>query len=61
MAVPKKRKSQMKTRQRRSANIKLKSPHFQPCQHCGAPKRRHRACHECGTYREEQVIEVWEY
>jgi large subunit ribosomal protein L32 len=61
MAVPKKRKSKMKTRSRRSANLKLKMPHYQACSHCGAPKRRHRACHECGTYRDEQVIEVWEY
>ena len=61
MAVPKKRKSKMKTRSRRAANIRLNSPHFQACPNCGTPKRTHRVCMECGKYGEEQVVEVWEY
>lgn len=61
MAVPKKRKSLSKTRSRRSANMKTKAPHYQRCANCMAPKRPHRACGECGTYRDEQIIEVWEY
>lgn len=65
MAVPKKRKSQAKTRQRRTQNRRLKSPHYQPCPHCAEPKRAHRACGSCGQYgavnNAEQVIEVWEY
>ena len=61
MAVPKKRKSKAKTRSRRTANKNLGLPKFQSCPSCGAPKRPHRACMECGTYKEEQVIEVWEY
>lgn len=61
MAVPKKRKSQAKTRSRRAANMKMESPHFQRCSNCMAPKRAHRACGECGHYRDEQVVEIWEY
>ena len=61
MAVPKKRKSKSKTRSRRSHNIRLSLPHYQACETCQAPKQRHRACGECGTYKGEQVVEVWEY
>lgn len=61
MAVPKKRKSQAKTRSRRSANMKMVAPQSQRCPDCFAPKRSHRACGECGTYKGEQIIEVWEY
>jgi len=65
MAVPKKRKSKSKTRSRRSANMKLKSPQFQFCPHCAAPKQPHRVCPECGHYGPagdgEQIVEVWEY
>ena len=61
MAVPKKRKSQAKTRSRRSANMKMKAPRYQRCQECFAPKRTHRVCGECGYYNGEQIIEVWEY
>lgn len=61
MAVPKKRKSKSKTRSRRAANNKLEVTGFQDCPQCGAPKRPHRVCTECGMYRDEQVVEVWEY
>lgn len=61
MAVPKKRKSQAKTRSRRSANMKLTAPNYQRCPECFEPKRPHRVCAECGFYKGEQVIEVWEY
>lgn len=61
MAVPKKRKSKSKTRSRRKANMKLEAPNYHKCPECLAPKRSHRACLECGYYKGEQVIEVWEY
>ena len=61
MAVPKKRKSKAKTRTRRAQHDKIAAPKLQTCPQCYAPKRPHRACHECGYYREEQVVEVWEY
>ncbi|MEM1348495.1 MAG: 50S ribosomal protein L32 [Myxococcota bacterium] len=61
MAVPKKRKSKMKTRSRRAANKNLSRPKIQRCPNCFAPRRPHRACGECGYYGGEQVLEVWEY
>ena len=60
MAVPKKRKSKAKTRSRRSHNDRMVPTQLQRCDHCFAPKLPHRVCPECGKYREEQVIEVWE-
>lgn len=65
MAVPKKRKSKARTRARRSVNNRLTAPQINACNHCGAPRRLHRACPECGQYGSteapEQIIEVWEY
>ena len=61
MAVPKKRKSKSKTRSRRKANSKLEAPNYQRCPECFAPKRPHRVCLDCGFYKDEQIIEVWEY
>ena len=61
MAVPKKRKSKSKTRSRRKANDKLEAPNYQRCPECFAPKRPHRVCLDCGFYKDEQIIEVWEY
>jgi large subunit ribosomal protein L32 len=65
MAVPKKRKSKARTRARRSVNDRLTAPTVNACPHCGAPRRPHRACPECGQYgspaKPEQVVEVWEY
>lgn len=60
MAVPKKRKSQAKTRSRRANHDKTKAPTLQSCPQCYAPKRPHRACMECGYYRDEQVVEKWD-
>lgn len=61
MAVPKKRKSKAKTRTRRSQHDKMEAPNYQRCPECFAPKRSHRVCLECGYYKDEQIIEVWEY
>lgn len=60
MAVPKKRKSQAKTRSRRANHDKTTAIKLQNCPQCFAPKRSHRACADCGFYGEEQVVEVWE-
>lgn len=61
MAVPKKRTSKAKKRTRRAGNNNLSAPSYQTCPSCYAPKRAHRACTSCGHYKDEQVIEVWEY
>lgn len=61
MAVPKKRKSKSKKNMRRSANNNLSAKKFQRCPNCFAPRLPHRVCGECGHYRAEQVVDVWEY
>ena len=57
MAVPKKRTSKMKKRQRRSHDA-LSAVNQSACSQCGAPKQPHRVCAECGHYRGEQIFEV---
>lgn len=61
MAVPKHRRSKAKTKIRRNTHDKVAKPTYQRCPECFAAKRPHRACLECGFYKGEQVIEIWEY
>lgn len=56
MAVPKRRTSVRKKNMRRSHDA-LKAPNFVPCEQCGEPKLRHRACPTCGVYRGRKVAE----
>lgn len=60
MAVPKKRVSKQRKRKRRT-HYKAEMPTVVECDTCGAMKRPHRVCPECGTYRGEQVVEVEEF
>ncbi|NNC74715.1 MAG: 50S ribosomal protein L32 [Acidimicrobiia bacterium] len=55
MAVPKKKMSRSRTR-RRKAQWKVSAAPSNPCPQCGTPRRPHRACHECGTYRGREVL-----
>lgn len=57
MAVPKRKKSKMRVRQRK-AHIKAEVAQVGKCSNCGAPKRAHRACPECGFYDGKQVLTV---
>ena len=57
MAVPKKKTSRSRTRQRKAA-WKVSSPSTVACEQCGKPKLPHRACRECGTYSGREVIEA---
>jgi len=57
MAVPKKRQSPTRQAKRRT-HVKLHPRQTVPCESCGAPKIRHRACPSCGTYKKEQVVEM---
>ncbi|MGH7474653.1 MAG: 50S ribosomal protein L32 [Longimicrobiales bacterium] len=59
MAVPKKRISKQRKRKRRG-NHKAAAAHTMACPKCGEPKLAHRVCPVCGTYRNEQVVEVEE-
>ncbi|MCP2620084.1 50S ribosomal protein L32, partial [Candidatus Aminicenantes bacterium AC-334-K16] len=42
---------------KRRAHDALSMPPLSLCPNCGTPKIPHRACPECGYYRERQVIE----
>lgn len=57
MAVPKKKMSRMRTRQRK-AQWKVSRPTLSTCPRCKAPKLPHRACDNCGTYNGREVIET---
>ena len=58
-AVPKRRISSRRRRNRRS-HWKLTAPQLVTCPQCGAPVRPHHVCLACGTYRGTQVIETEE-
>lgn len=45
------------TRNRRSHHA-LKVTGLGLCAKCGTPNMRHRACENCGTYRDRQVLDV---
>ena len=55
MAVPKKRTSKQKQRQRRSHNA-LTAPNVVSCPNCNEPVLSHRVCPECGHYKGREVI-----
>ncbi|MDX6450929.1 MAG: large subunit ribosomal protein [Gaiellaceae bacterium] len=54
MAVPKRKTSKARRDQRRATH-KLEAPRVNTCPQCGAPKRAHRICPTCGTYRGREV------
>jgi large subunit ribosomal protein L32 len=56
MAVPKRRHSKTR-RDKRRTNWKLASPALNVCSHCGATKRPHQVCMQCGHYGDREIIE----
>jgi large subunit ribosomal protein L32 len=54
MAVPK-RKTSKSRRDKRRAPHKLSTPVVHECPQCHQPKRPHRVCPTCGTYRGREV------
>ena len=58
MAVPKKKTSKMRSRRRRSANMKIDLPNLVVCPNCGSKKRTHRVCLKCGFYKGRVVLDV---
>jgi large subunit ribosomal protein L32 len=50
MPVPRRRHSSER-RDRRRTHDGLKAQSVTACDHCGAPKRSHRICPECGYYK----------
>ena len=57
MAVPKKKMSRRRTRQRKAA-WKVDRPSVSTCPHCHATKLPHRVCPNCGRYKGREVVEV---
>ncbi len=55
MAVPKKKTSKSRSRKRRT-HWKLSKPALSTCSNCGAVKRPHFICPECGYYDGELVV-----
>ena len=56
MAVPKKKTSKAKKNMRRSHHA-LTAIGLVTCEKCGAPKRAHRVCLECGDYKVLETAE----
>jgi len=56
MANPKRRHSHSRKMKKR-AHQALTVPPLALCSNCGSPKLPHRACPECGYYKERPVIE----
>jgi large subunit ribosomal protein L32 len=57
MAVPKKKMSRSRTRQRKAA-WKVNRPSMSTCPQCKSPKLPHRACPNCGQYKGREVVQV---
>lgn len=57
MGLPKKRRSYMKQRLRRSHHA-LEKTNYVACQSCAAPTLPHRICPACGMYRGKQILEL---
>jgi len=57
MAVPKKKMSKAKSRNRRASAWTLKTPPRSLCSRCGAAKLPHVVCPHCGWYKGRQAIE----
>jgi len=57
MAVPKRKTSKAKRDKRRSHDS-LGAPPTSTCPQCAAPKRPHRVCGACGSYKGRTVIDT---
>jgi large subunit ribosomal protein L32 len=55
MAVPKRKKSKMRVRQRRG-QVKATLANVVTCPNCGALQQAHHVCPACGQYKGRQVI-----
>ncbi len=53
-----KRKISKSRRDRRRAHHALTLKHLVECESCGEYHIAHRVCPKCGSYRDEQIIEV---
>ena len=59
MALPKRRHSRARTRQKR-AHLRLSVPRYVLCPKCEAPIMPHNVCRKCGAYKGRQVLTIRE-
>ena len=59
MAVPKSRHTKSR-KNRRRANIYLKTPSIGVCSKCGKPVLLHTVCPNCGYYKKRMIVNVLE-
>lgn len=57
MAVPKRKVSKTRKKKRRT-HWKAKAPGLARCPKCNEPVMPHRACPQCGYYKDNKVIET---
>lgn len=57
MAVPKRKQSKMKKRQRQAAN-RYAGVQANFCKNCGEPVSPHSVCPKCGVYKGKQILTV---
>ncbi|MBE9501611.1 MAG: 50S ribosomal protein L32 [Dehalococcoidia bacterium] len=57
MAVPKRKTSKARKRERRS-HMALSLPAIDYCPQCHSPKLAHHVCPTCGSYRGREVMKV---
>jgi large subunit ribosomal protein L32 len=57
MAVPKKRTSSAR-RDKRRANHRAEEATLNRCPRCHSPRRPHRVCPTCGTYKGREVVDM---
>lgn len=58
MAVPKKKMSKARTRNRRASAWRLERPSRSICPRCNHAKLPHIVCNSCGWYKGRQAIDV---
>jgi large subunit ribosomal protein L32 len=56
MAVPKRKTSKRRRDLRRASSHRIEAPALQKCPRCGAMRRPHHVCANCGTYKGRQVL-----
>lgn len=61
MAVPKRKKSKARRDSRRANHDRITLPNVSICDNCGADVVSHRACGECGWYRDRVAVPVVEH
>lgn len=58
MAVPKKKVSRRRGRNRRAGSFRLTLPGMMECPQCHKMKLAHRVCKNCGYYDGKQIVNV---